>query len=139
MKALTLWQPWASLVAFGEKKYETRAWPTTYRGRLAIHAGAHWTVAQRRLCWQSAFARALSRHGVGQPEDLPLGAVLCVVELLDVVETWGHRSQVSEQEKALGNWERGRYAWRLHVVEVFRVPILAKGRQGLWEWSERSV
>lgn len=38
MKALTLWQPWASLVALGEKKIETRTWSTTYRGTLAIHA-----------------------------------------------------------------------------------------------------
>jgi hypothetical protein len=39
MKALTLYQPWASLVALGHKTVETRKWATTYRGPLAIHAG----------------------------------------------------------------------------------------------------
>ncbi len=40
MKALTLWQPWASLIAIGAKSIETRSWATPYRGRLAIHAAA---------------------------------------------------------------------------------------------------
>lgn len=38
MKALTLWQPWASLIALGIKRIETRSWSTNYRGPLAIHA-----------------------------------------------------------------------------------------------------
>ena len=38
MKALTLTQPWASLVAIGAKRIETRSWSTPYRGLLAIHA-----------------------------------------------------------------------------------------------------
>lgn len=41
MKALTLHQPWASLVALGVKTVETRGWATSYRGPLAIHAGTH--------------------------------------------------------------------------------------------------
>lgn len=40
MKALTLYQPWATLVALGVKTIETRSWATKYRGPLAIHAGA---------------------------------------------------------------------------------------------------
>lgn len=40
MKAITLKQPWASLVAYGIKKYEFRTWKTNYRGKLLIHAGA---------------------------------------------------------------------------------------------------
>lgn len=38
MKAITLWQPWASLIACGAKTIETRSWGTPYRGPLAIHA-----------------------------------------------------------------------------------------------------
>jgi hypothetical protein len=38
MKALSLTQPWASLVVAGAKKLETRSWPTYYRGPLLIHA-----------------------------------------------------------------------------------------------------
>jgi hypothetical protein len=40
MKALTLIQPWASLVAIGAKRVETRGWRTSYRGPLAIASRA---------------------------------------------------------------------------------------------------
>lgn len=39
VKALTISQPFAKLIADGEKFVENRGWPTHYRGRLAIHAG----------------------------------------------------------------------------------------------------
>lgn len=42
MKALTLTQPYATLVAIGEKRLETRSWRTSYRGPLAIHAAKGW-------------------------------------------------------------------------------------------------
>jgi hypothetical protein len=31
MKCITLWQPWASLILWGEKKIETRSWATQHR------------------------------------------------------------------------------------------------------------
>lgn len=49
MKGLSLWQPWASLCGIGAKEYETRSWPTRYRGRIAIHAakkGFYQAIAQ---------------------------------------------------------------------------------------------
>ncbi len=36
MKALSLKQPWANLVASGKKTLETRKWPTKYRGDVLI-------------------------------------------------------------------------------------------------------
>lgn len=39
MKALTILQPWAHLIAFGAKRVENRSWITGYRGPLVIHAG----------------------------------------------------------------------------------------------------
>jgi len=38
VKALSLWQPHAHAIALGLKPYETRDWPTKYRGPLAVHA-----------------------------------------------------------------------------------------------------
>lgn len=38
LRAITLHQPWATLVALGVKTIETRSWPTKYRGRILIHA-----------------------------------------------------------------------------------------------------
>lgn len=36
MKAITIWQPWASLLAYGGKQFETRSWATSYRGPMDI-------------------------------------------------------------------------------------------------------
>lgn len=38
MKVISIIQPWATLIALGEKKFETRSWKTKYHGELAIHA-----------------------------------------------------------------------------------------------------
>lgn len=39
MKAITICQPYAELIACGEKRVENRTWPTNHRGMLYIHAG----------------------------------------------------------------------------------------------------
>lgn len=39
MKAITILQPFTSLVALKKKVIETRCWKTSYRGKIAIHAG----------------------------------------------------------------------------------------------------
>ena len=36
MKALSIKQPWANMIAAGEKTIETRTWATPYRGRLLL-------------------------------------------------------------------------------------------------------
>lgn len=40
MKAITIHQPWAWLIAEGFKVHENRVWETSYRGPLAIHVNA---------------------------------------------------------------------------------------------------
>lgn len=39
MKALSIRQPWAWLIASGFKDIENRNWPTSFRGPVLIHAG----------------------------------------------------------------------------------------------------
>lgn len=95
MKALTLHQPWATLVALGVKTIETRSWSTRYRGRLLIHAAAkrpdHWRrpdddVAAHldhvRLPWDPAEANDdwWRYRWCG-----PLGAIVASGALADVV------------------------------------------------------
>jgi len=38
MKAISIRQPWASLIVAGIKDIENRSWQTKYRGKLLIHA-----------------------------------------------------------------------------------------------------
>lgn len=84
MKALTLHQPWASLVALGVKTIETRPWSTKHRGPLAVHAGAS------RLGIASEHALALQAAEAVDPdgfaaEVLPFGAIVATCRLVDVV------------------------------------------------------
>lgn len=87
MKALTLTQPWASLVAVGEKRIETRSWSTNYRGELAIHAAAEFPAEAKRLCDGAVFANPLGK-AMGWPGGrlsrlLPVGAVVATCRLVD--------------------------------------------------------
>ncbi len=137
MKALTLWQPWATLAAMGVKEYETRHWPTNYRGQLAIHA------ARRPVTPDDLMLRgivpSLENLGIYRVEDLPMGAVLGIVQIDDVVraDSLTTPAFINSMEYHLGNYEPGRFAWRLRVLKGFDTPIPCPGRQGLWEWDER--
>lgn len=135
MKALTVWQPWASLIAWGEKTIETRSWFTPYRGPLAIHAGARWTREQQTCCWQPGFAQALIRHGINAPDELPRGAIVCIVQLVATFRTDTLRERLDIPELRFGDYTPGRFAWKLDVIEVLKEPIPASGKQGLWEWT----
>jgi hypothetical protein len=101
MKALSLWQPWATLVALGVKKLETRSWSTTYRGPLAIHATAtmpkgmdgtagmigDYSVDRdgRSEPWYVLDRRDVGASHYQLPIYLPLGAVVATCVLSDVV------------------------------------------------------
>ncbi len=134
MKALTLWQPWASLIAWGHKEYETRSWATAYRGPLAIHAGKM-SNAQELFDTNYYYKNALLKHW-HKPDDLPKSAVLCIVNLVACVQTDSLRDTIllSQQERNFGDWSHGRWAWRLEMVEVLKEPITVTGAQGLWTW-----
>ena len=92
MRALTLHQPWASLIALRVKMIETRDWATGYRGPLAIHAGKKcikgevgaYSVEQDNPR-RSSPAFLLRGESLGWPYRLPLGAVIAVVNLVDCV------------------------------------------------------
>lgn len=79
MKALSIQQPWAWAILAGHKPLENRTWKTRYRGPLAIHAsrGTGWDASGREL---------LAKLGTPAPDELPRGALLGVVDLVDVVE-----------------------------------------------------
>ena len=143
MKALSCWQPHASLVAVGAKKNETRSWATKYRGQLAIHAARKWNAELRSLCQTEPFCSALLTHAgitprlwrgfTGSP--LPLGCILAICELVDCVPVEQIRDGLSEQELAFGDYSDGRWAWVLRDVQPLASPVLAHGHQGLWSWT----
>jgi hypothetical protein len=88
MKALTVQQPWATLIAVGAKQIETRSWKTDYRGPLAIHASKNMPVQNRVLMYKSPFAEYLHKYDVKQTRmvnHIPLGCILATCDLVDIV------------------------------------------------------
>lgn len=162
MKALTLTQPRATLVAIRAKRIETRSWQTRYRGPLAIHAGAGLgpvggEKGLRTLCITQPFFAALRdfmvqhESGYSLSDALPRGAIVATCELAGVVRTedltfdgrWARLREggiqewiLTDQERAFGNYTPGRFAWLLANVQALPEPIPAKGALGLWNWEE---
>jgi hypothetical protein len=151
MKALTLTQPWATLVAKGQKKIETRSWSTSYRGPLAIHAAKGFPGWARRMCFDARFQPVLFDDFDGMWQWLPTGKVVATCELVDVKQIdevisfpacrsytnvdRKHTYILTSQERAFGDYSVGRYMWLLENVVALPAPIPAKGALGLWEWA----
>lgn len=131
MKAISLWQPWASFMAAGIKKNETRHWATSHRGPILIHAAKRKpTKSDLEFFWLK-----LSEHGIagGRLWDLPFGAILCRVDLMDCQQI-GHENSPLEKELEyhLGNYDHGRYMWITDNLVKFEKPIPWKGSQGIF-------
>lgn len=135
MKALSLWQPWAHLVAVGAKSYETRSWATEYRGWVAIHAAKHWTRELHRLatthpvCW---FWQQQEVHVFGAIVAVAELRACCQAEDIKAAIEYLWPSGRCEQELAFGDFSAGRFAWELGSVVRLNTPVFCRGRQGLW-------
>ena len=129
MRAISLWQPWATLVALAEKEYETRSWFTDYRGPLAIHAAKRFSVSERELFYRQPFLGAFQSHGLVNSNMLPLGAVICTVELVDCVPTEWARTRIRDKGIAFGNYGGFRWAWKFANITVLDMPVPYRGSQ----------
>lgn len=136
MKALSLDQPWASLLAGGPKQFETRAWRTNYRGRIAIHATKKLTSEALTLTFQEAFARSLTRLGYLTAEDLPLGCIIGTATIVDMIPAMDVYRKIAQLERTFGNYTMGRWAWQCADPVLFKTPIPCRGMQGLWTVPE---
>ena len=151
MKALSLWQPWASAIALGAKRIETRDWATAYRGPLAIHAAKRCVKGElAEMGADPTWRGALDRPGNDGPlTDLPFGAIVAVCRLVDCLRTddidremlledrhpaWGGAGGelYDWSEWDMGNFGPHRFGW---VLEDMRAvgPIPWRGAQGLFE------
>jgi hypothetical protein len=136
LKCLSLWQPWATLVAIGAKSVETRSWSTPYRGMIAIHAAKRWNAELRQISRLPPFVKAMTAAGlpiVESPEDcLPFGAVLALCFLTDIVPTDGPVPDwMTAGEMPFGDYSAGRYAWKLADIRPLKEPLPLRGVRGL--------
>lgn len=146
MKAITLTQPWASLVSEGAKRFETRSWSTRYRGPLAIHAAAGFPPGARALCAVAPFHLPLLGITLAPARDLerwpqtvlPLGALIGITWLEDVTPVEDVRELLDDDELAFGDYSDGRYAWKLREPESF-APVTVRGHLGLWNVDDELI
>jgi hypothetical protein len=127
VKALTVWQPWASLIAWPLKPVENRTWeaPWVLGKRIAIHAG-------------NKFDEDAALHLSVMPAPVPAvvslarkikGAIVCTA----VVDRFIGRIAVEHAaETDVFVWFSGPVGWVLRDVQKFE-PVPARGAQGLWE------
>ena len=146
MKALTLTQPWATLVAVGAKTLETRSWGTRHRGLIAIHAAKEPPADLEALSRAEPFYTALRHHDGGGGalsvgDSLPRGAIIAIASV-----TACHRSDSPtveqllrarpRRERRFGDFSSGRWVWVLDDVRQVESPLPCRGTLGLWEVPE---
>lgn len=183
MKILTLTQPLGTLMAVGAKRIDTRGFKTQYRGEIAVHAakgfgGLPAIMEMRglqpsttkldfmRLCLTEPFNSVLTEHMRSLKvqtlntymAELPLGAIVCVVDLVQCLSTNGHsmefrsldfemrddevlknesvhvsykKPEPESNEYAFGNYDPNRWMWFTENLRRLREPVPCKGVQGL--------
>lgn len=156
MRCLTISQPWASLVAVGAKRIETRSWKTAYRGPLAIHAAKGFPGEAKRFCESRLVQESLgwqyepSWNAVAvKAKTIHIGCVIATCELVECKEIlssmpvglptfYQGRYMIAPPapEFHFGDYTPGRYGWLLENVKMLPEPIPAKGALSLWEWEE---
>ena len=133
MRAISLHQPWATLVAIRAKQFETRSWGTDYRGPIAIHASRHFPNKLQRLCCLPPFGTSLHKHGI-RWTDLPRGAIVAIATIAacQQIKSAGDAPSMRLPEFHFGDWRIGRYAWHLENVIPLRIPLTTPGHQRWW-------
>ena len=127
MKAITIKQPFASLIAAGLKEYEFRAWKANYRGEILIHAG-----------------KGIDKDAMKKFEplnlDYPTGCIIAKAKLTDCLPvTEAVKEELREKNFLVysgttesAGWNR--YGFKLENVETME-PIFVNGMLGLWEYE----
>lgn len=155
LPAITLWQPWATLVAEGLKPFEFRRWaaPRAYVGqRIAIHAGARPVrkaeVAELLLGlqdqgrgWGTALvvepSIALLERVHHTPGILPLSHVVCTAVLgtprraTEIAREIYGSDGVNDSDRI----DHAMWGWPLTAIERLEPPVPARGAQGFWPWD----
>ena len=139
--ALSLWEPWASLMRCGAKTIETRTWPTSYRGPLLICAAKRWTRSQYDYLYsvpvQNAFWKVTGRTPTAATA-LLIGKAGCIVNMTQCLATGsiGCATPAGERvyrDRHFGDYTCGRFAWFTNDLRADFEPFPVTGQQGLFQ------
>ena len=123
MKALSIRQPWAWLIAAGHKDIENRSWNTKFRGKFLIHAGKK----TDELAWWSTLTGSYIQQFMNHYKELSktgyegLGAIIGEAEIVDVV---------TESDSI---WFNGPKGFVIKNAKLFDKPIAWKGQLKFFE------
>lgn len=152
MKALTVYQPWATLISAKAKPYEFRGYPApkfVRQQRIGIHASARpvrkgevWELIERlrgpeawTTCLIPDLALPILERAFHDPPSMPLSSMVCTVRLGDpvlgysIVEEFGGVLNDSDRD------EHANWAWPMLDVEPLAPIIPMRGLQGFWNWN----
>ena len=125
MKALTLKQPWATLISEGLKEYEFRSWKTNYRGKILIHSG-----------------KGVDKKDLDNFKNLnleyPQSKILALIELEDCIKIDEEfNKKIKELNNPVyGNKDRDGYAWKIKLIKKIDSKDIINGKLGLWNIDE---
>jgi hypothetical protein len=142
MKALSIKQPWASLIAHGIKDIENRTWKTHFRGRIYIHASAKDLgsfFANLNPEQLQEVELKLHRVRVGNKDYYPNRPVSAIIGEVDIVDcVMNHESIWAEKEMDLT--QKPIYNWVLANPVLYDKPILnVKGKLSFWEFESNII
>lgn len=153
MKALTVWQPWATLIAISAKPFEFRGYPAARafrHQRIAIHAGKRpprrseieRLVLQLRgdEAWETGLIRELAlpllEKALLSPGSLPTSAIVATAVLGKPRRDAELLTQFGGPVLDSDRLEHSNWGWPLSDVIELQPPVPATGAQGFWEWRE---
>ncbi len=132
IKALTISQPYASMIMRGEKWIENRVWETNYRGRLAIHAGK----GKQYLSTQELANYPTSRI-------IAIGQLVACVSLDEICRQCADPATRNQfipgtrytwDDAETHEHAEGPFCWILDDVKRV-VYVEISGKQGLWNYE----
>jgi hypothetical protein len=148
MKAITIWQAWASLIMAGAKPWEWRGWPAPNRlvgTRIAIHAGARpvrlTEIAELVIEIRGGASSLVADVALDLLDSLhhsawPLSSVLGTARLGAPISALAWAQQHLAAGYDSSRIDHHKFAWPLTDIERFEPPIPARGAQGFWNWPE---
>lgn len=137
MKAISLWQPWASLWLSPSKIHETRHWQTPHRGEMLVHAAKRLVTDVDEELAEILF----HEFGADWAKSLPRGAIVGVVDLIDVVPTKKiyMNGFIDSADMVCGDFSDGRFGWKRGSYRRFESPIPWRGRQTIFNVPREAV
>lgn len=145
MKALSIKQPWASLIAHGIKNIENRTWKTNFRGRIYIHVSAKMSEVD----FTTEQTSELIKSGLYIPDKgfdkkkFEVSAIIGEVDIIDCVinhpSIWAEKTAgvlVGNRFYIDKSLKKPIYNWVLANPILYDKPILnVKGKLSFWEWE----